>query len=196
MRKKVFIFAMTFSLLIIMAGCTSQTNGDPKDLEIAQLQEQISSYENDIAQLKEEKENYKKFIDSSIKYLDENELSALAKNCWRYEISVVDAPMNFKDAYKIEKSNFKITYSERVNNLSTSEEGLFDNGNISGNFYDHLAFIDIQPTKTYITDGTVVQGMNYEFENVTKGSVIKMEVTDELKERLELEENVITIEVN
>lgn len=196
MKKKAFIFGISLSLLALITGCANTDNSNSKDLEIAQLQEQIVSYKNEISQLKEEKDNYKTFVNSSIKFLDKVEIAELAKNCWSYEISVDDTPMNFKDVYQTENSNFKITVSEKMNVISAVEEEIFERGAISGNFYDHLTFIDIHPTKTYITDGTVVQGMHYEFENVPKGSIIKMQVTDELKERLNLEENVVSIEVN
>lgn len=196
MKKKAYIFVLILSFLTIITGCTNKANSSSKDLEIAQLQEQISSYKNEISQLKDENENYKKFVQSSIKLLDENQLAELAKSCWNYEISVDDTKINLNDVHKIDNSSFKITFSEKMNPIPSMEQEIFDSGAISGNFYDHLTFIDIQPAKAYISDGTVVQGMNYEFENVPKGSVIKMHVTDELKERLDLEENVINIEVN
>ena len=196
MKKKVFIFGITLSLMTTITGCANTANSNSKALEIAQLQEQIASNENEISQLKEENENYKKYADSSIKFLDENEIKELAKNCWSYEVSIDDTTINSNDVYKTEKSNFEITFSEKMNPIPSTEQDLFDSGAISGNFYDHLTFEDIQPTKTYITDGPVVQGMHYEFKNVPKGSVIKIQVTDELKERLNLEENVVNIEVN
>lgn len=196
MKKKAYIFGLILSSLTIITGCANTANSSSKDLEIAQLQDQISSYENEISQLKEENDNYKEYLDSSIMFLDENEIKELAKNCWSYEISIDDTTINSNEVYKTDKSNFEITFSEKMNTLSAIQQEIFDNGAISGNFYDHLTFEDIQPAKTYISDGTVVQGMHYEFENVPKGNVIKIQITDELKERLNLEENVISIEVN
>ncbi|MDD3569914.1 MAG: hypothetical protein PHY44_02290 [Lachnospiraceae bacterium] len=196
MKKKACTLGLILSLLTIITGCENTANSKSKDLEMAQLQEQITSDENEISQLKEENENYKKYVGSSIKFLDENEIKELAKSCWSYEISIDDTTINSNDVYKTDKSNFEITFSEKMNPIPSMEQELFDSGAISGNFYDHLTFKVIQPTKTYIADGTVVQGMHYEFENVPKGSVIKIQVTDELKERLNLEENVVSIEVN
>ncbi|MEA5085574.1 MAG: hypothetical protein VB018_15750 [Lachnospiraceae bacterium] len=196
MKKKAYIFGLILSLLTIITGCANTANSSSKGLEIAQLQDQIASNENEISQLKEENENYKKFVNSSIEFLDEGELAKLAKNCWSYEISIDDTTINSNEAYKTDKSNFEIVLSEKFDSLPSIEQEIFDTGEISGNFYDHLTFFDIQPSKTYISDGTVVQGMHYKFENVPKSNVIKIQITDELKERLDLEENVISIEVN
>lgn len=206
---QVYIFATIVSLFIFLMRCTRQTNGDVKDLKIEELQNQvksyekninelqgqISSYELEIKTLKEESDDYKKFVASSMKYLNNNELLALAKKEWSYSISVDGKLVEADDVLEIDKSDFKITYSETQSGFSALPSEIHNEGSMSGNFFDHIKILDKKPNNTELTDGTVVQGMIYEFQNVQKGTVIKLEISNELKERLAFKTNTINIYV-
>lgn len=196
MNKKVLIFLTITSLLIFLIGCTSQTkNHDIKDSKIEELQSQVKSYELDLKILKEEKDGYKKFINSSIKYLNDSELLELAKKEWRYSIRVDEKPVESNDVLRIDKRDFKITYSEAQSAFPALAPQIHNKGSISGNFFNHIKILDIKPNNIYPTDGTVVQGIVYEFKDVHKGKTIKLQISNELKERLSLKTNIVTIQV-
>ncbi len=209
MKKRGLIYIALLGVSIFLIGCTSKINTENNDSKIqelqnqiksyeksvSQLQEKISTYELDIRILKEEKDDYKKFIDSSRKYLSKNELLELAKGEWIYRISVNDKAIESSGVLEIDKKDFKITYSEKRSTFSGLPEEIDEKGSISGNFYDHLEILNIKPDNVVISDGTVVQGMHYEFKDVPKGTIIKLEISDELKERLGLQTNIISIHV-
>lgn len=210
MKIKALIFLIITSLFISLLGCTNQTiNSDIKDSKIAELQDKIDSYEkniNDLQEkinsyelekkyLKEENDGYKKFINSSLEYLNSNDLLELAKKEWKYSISVDEKPIEPNAVLEIDKSNFKITYSETQSAFTCLPADIHNKGSISGNFLDHLKILDIEPNSIQQTDGTVVQGMTYEFKNLHKGTAIAIEISNELKERLSLKSNRLTIYV-
>lgn len=207
MKKIIFPLII---LLSVLAGCTNLDSDESVGSKVIELQSQIDMYEATINDIKDElvskerylsiyteqRDNCLKFINASIKYLDDKELSILAKDEWNYSIEIDDKPINFDTNFTIDKNSFKISYIEGTTGLSTMVPEIFENGKISGNFYEHLEFINVQPAKTDITDGTVVQAMIYQFENVPDGTIIKLQISDELKERLDLRSNILSIEID
>lgn len=79
--------------------------------------------------------------------------------------------------------------------LSTIISELSEKGSINGNYEDHLKIVGIEPTDIGGTDGTVVTAFIYEFKDVAENTDFKLELSNELKERLDLSINVINIHV-
>ena len=195
MLKKVMVFTAIVTFLIVLTCCSNQTAKDAKDIEIQELQGQIQGYELEIKSLEGQRDSYKKFIDSSIQYLSKEGLLELAKNEWIYSIEVNGKSIQPNGIVEMHAGDLKIVLVEQTTVLSSVTKEIFNAGKISGNFYDHLEIIRIQPSNTYITDGTTVQGMVYEFTDMQKRTFVKLEISDELKERLDLETNTIIIKI-
>lgn len=79
--------------------------------------------------------------------------------------------------------------------MITLQSELYLLGKISGEYIEHLVFKGIEPTKNKRLDGTVVTSFVYEFEDLEPNSTVIIEITDELKERLELKTNTIRVKV-
>lgn len=195
MLKKVVIFTAILTCLIILTCCSNQTTKDTKDTEIQELQGQIQDYELEIKNLMEQRDSYKKFIDSSIQYLSKEGLLELAKNEWIYSIEVNGKSIQPNGIVEIDAGDLKIILVEQTTVLSSVTREIFNAGKISGSYYDQLTIIGRQPSNTYMTDGTVVTGMVYEFHDMQKGTIVKLKLTEELKGRLELETDTIIIKV-
>lgn len=193
--NKAIIPLLFVVLSLALIGCSNQTNTGAKDLEIKALQEKINGYELDIKNLNEQREGYKDIIDSSIPYMNKEDFIKLAQNEWSYGIEVNGKSIQPDGIAKIDVVDLKIILSERQTVLSSTVGEIFKAGKISGNFYDHLTIIGQQPSNTSIIDGTTAQGMVYEFTDMQKGTIVKLELSDELRERLDLKTNIISVEV-
>ena len=77
----------------------------------------------------------------------------------------------------------------------SSTSSLDDKESLSGDRQDHLKIVDIEPTNITWTDGTIVTALIYEFVDVPKNTNFKLQLTDELKEILGLNNSIINIYV-
>ncbi|ABR48414.1 hypothetical protein Amet_2256 [Alkaliphilus metalliredigens QYMF] len=207
MKKKILLFTIVISLFIFLIGCTNQATVDEKNLKVEELQNQIekhdqkikeleeknNSYEIKVKNLEEERDSYKRFIDKAIKYLDDDEMVKLARGEWIYSIEVDGQSVPSDGEIEIDKKYFEIIYSERQSILSSLTQEIYEQGSISGEYFDHLKIKDAKPKNIKRGDGTVVTGFIYEFENLSPNTSFKLEISDELKDRLNLQTNIISI---
>ena len=163
--------------------------------EIEQLFEEIEDQKLLVKNYKEELASYQNFIEKAMKYLDENELKKLAKSEFNYKIEIDGNPIPSNGEIEIEKNNFEVAFIEEASSLITLQSELYLLGKISGEYIEHLVFKGIEPTKNKRLDGTVVTSFVYEFEDLEPNSTVIIEITDELKERLELKTNTIRVKV-
>lgn len=71
-----------------------------------------------------------------------------------------------------------------------------EKGRISGDYIDHILNFDTTNWTATGGDGTVNTSRGYEKANVKAGEQISFTITDELKERLNFDTNLIKIDVN
>lgn len=69
-------------------------------------------------------------------------------------------------------------------------------GRISENYIDQILNFDTTNWTPLMTDGTVVTGQGYQTTDMKAGERFSFNITDELKERLNIDTNTIQIEVN
>lgn len=215
MKKRLLLILIILLLLILsITGCKNQTNvgqeQENKNVEIEELQNKIKEYEENIEKLEDKNKDfqlslehseeirneYKKFIDRAIEYLDNDVLLELARGGWIYQIEVDDNPIDNNGNIEVNKANFKIIYSTKMSSLASIHGEIFRRGEISGEDFDHLKIVGIEPNNIDRTDGTIVGAFIYEFEDLPKNTRFKLEISDELRERLDLESNIINIQVN
>lgn len=113
---------------------------------------------------------------------------------YKYSIEIDGTPITDEDI-EINKEDFKIVFAENLNEELSSTSSLDDKKMLSGDRQDHLKIIDIEPTNTTWTDGTIVTALIYEFENVPENTNFQLELTDELKETLGLNNSIINVYV-
>ena len=136
-------------------------------------------------------EVYKDAISFAIQ--SEEAFLEFAQNEWEYGIEIDDKSISSNEPIEVHNSNFKIIYSARNSILASTQEEIFKLGQMSGEYRDHLNIVGIEPSNVYTTDGTVVTAFVYEFEDVEKGTKFKLELSDELRNRLGLEAETINI---
>lgn len=207
MGKK-FITVYLLIVLVLVSGCSKETF-NKKETEKSESKDQMEIYENKIKQLEEqnneyearnktlgeEVDSYQEFIKEAINYIDEDKISAIAKNEFSYSIEVDGKPITDSKDIQINKGEFEILFSQKQSMLSTIISELSEKGSINGNYEDHLKIVGIEPTDIGGTDGTVVTAFIYEFKDVAENTDFKLELSNELKERLDLSINVINIHV-
>lgn len=89
----------------------------------------------------------------------------------------------------VESSDFILSLQETVNDDEASEEDFLE-----GNIEDHIVSISYDAEQTR-RDGTTVVTAEYSFSEVESGTIIDIEITGDLQEKLGLDTNMLQINV-
>lgn len=226
MKKGLMRLVVFIIFIMLMMSCTNQNNqvsstvtpkntvetkNDDRDVKIAELQKQVNSQENTIRELqeklqagetgmnfsKDEIDNYKRFIDSALKYLNESLLLELAKGEWGYAIKIDEKLVPVDGVAELNRSSFKVVFSERqISYPPILPIEIHNSGKISGSrFTEHLKVLDYKPSSISEPAGTSVEAIVYEFTDVPKNTTIRLQVSKELKDRIGLKTDIISISV-
>lgn len=194
-----------------------KTETNEKEHKIKKLEEDIQNLKEesnqknsdmDLKYIIEERDYYRLYIDKYLQKLSNEELLNIAKTEWTYSLYIKLGTMENKSKVIIEipkdgiievkESSFLLTISEHQSAFPILNNyiEIYNKGSIE-NYSNHLKILD---NKNYISEGysasgTIVDSLTYEFLNVPKGSKIKLEISEELKERLNLNTNIIMISV-
>lgn len=115
---------------------------------------------------------------------------------WSYKYSIeIDGNLITDKEVEVNKSDFQIIFAENLNEEFANTNSLDEKESLSGDRQDHLEIKGIEPTNITWTDGTIVTALIYEFENVPNNTNFKLEITEELKEKLGLKDSIINIHV-
>lgn len=169
---------------------TSQINN--LEVQNEELQATLDNMKIDLNYKKEEADYYKKWIDDLIKDYSDAQLKELAIKLWDYHLEINGVTVPTNGIIELQEKVVEISLIERQPDYPILPNEIFMQGEISGNYTEHLKMND-EPTETYVTDGTVVTGIHHKFIDVEKGSTISFTITEELKQRLGLETTEITI---
>lgn len=206
MKKHISICFYVIVMLLALTGCTTPDARDEAKLETKKLESQINKHEQEIQELKEEhelsiqylkeeKDAYLKLIGEITKYLDEAQLLELAKSEWRYNIEVNGKPIPPNGEIEIDRNDFEVVFSEEQSTFPSLPSEIHRQGAISGEYGEHLLIKDVEPKDIRRIDGTVITAFVYVFENLTSNTSLKLEISDELKERIGLKTNIINIKI-
>lgn len=117
-------------------------------------------------------------------------------NGWSYKYRIeIDEKTITNGDIEVYNRDFKIIFAEHLNEELSSTRSLDDKESLSGDRQDHLKIVGIEPTNITWTDGTIVTALVYEFENVPGNTNFKLELTDELKEIIGLNNTIINVYV-
>jgi beta-lactamase regulating signal transducer with metallopeptidase domain len=114
---------------------------------------------------------------------------------YKYSIEIDGKPIADEDII-INRKDFKIIFAENLNEKLSSTNSLDDREILSGQRQDHLKIIGIEPTNISWTDGTIVTALIYEFEDIPENTNFKIQLSDELKEKLSIKNSIININTN
>ena len=191
--------------MFILVGCSNKNEDtstqildennaqiDKLEVQNEELQATLDNLQTDFNYKEEEAAYYKQVIDDLIKDYSDAELKDLAINLWNYELEVNGVPVPTNGLVDIQDQTIEISLVERQMDYPILPLEIFMQGQISGDYIDHLN-VNTNPSETYVTDGTVVTAVHHKYENVEKGSIMSFSITEELRKRLGLETTEITI---
>lgn len=203
MRAKISIMYL-LTVLILLAGCAAKEIDTSADTEVEELREQVKFLEEKIKSIEEENDEletrywnlYKnqdsliEFSKEAVNQLNSDEKEKLAKEQFTYEIEINGVHVT-ENEIKINEQEFNIVLSEEQTVPSMLIHG-FD-GDISGNYREHMKIVGVEPKSITSLDGTVVTAIVYEFKDIPDGAEFTIELTDELRDRIGLSSNTIRV---
>jgi len=153
----------------------------------------VRNYDADV-----KKAGEKYYEDKLTRLLTEDELLTLARKQWRYTLTVNNTKLT-EDHYYASES-FVINFTEALNSRDMPESiqklGSITGGDELDVFYDHLIIqseVRWEQKESKNGDATTI---TYIFNDVPKGSIITLSLSEPLKERLRSQYKDIEIIVN
>jgi hypothetical protein len=202
-----FLFLITSTLLI---GCSNdddiqlkQSSTNDVENNVKNMEQNISEYTNQIELLQTQKE----FLNGQNQYLvnviqqiledfSDEEMLAFSRSQFVYDLQVNGEAIPQNGEMAISSGNIEILLSQRNRGSDILQPEWLEKGKISGNYIDHILNFDTTNWEPTGTDGTVNTAQGYKKTNVKAGELLSFKITDELKERLNLDTNLIQINVN
>lgn len=170
----------------------SEGETDKLKVQNGELQAALENTQTQLNYKKEEADYYQQVIHDLIKEYSDTELKDLALQLWNYRLEINGGAVPSNGIVELQSDTIEVSLKESQPAYPVLPNDNFIQGQISGNYIDHLK-MNSNPTETSVTDGTVVTAIHYKFEDVKAGTTISFTVTEELKKRLGLETNQISI---
>ena len=207
-RKNMMIICLLSTLLI--AGCSGSNKELPlqvtetdsgsavlessSDGTIERLEEKIQERTGQILVLNGISEEYLEFIESTLKYLDEEELRDLAQSLYRYTLTINGEKYEAGDEVELSESPVEVKVTSEMLFQINLPQKLNDLGSLPGFVDDHISFKDQEPENLEVIDGTVVQAYIYTFGEEKPIEDLEIHLSEELRDHLGLDSDVIEIE--
>lgn len=169
---------------------TTQMDKLEKQNEV--LQAELEQMQTDLNYKKEEAEYYKQLIEDLMEDYSNAQLKEVAIKLWDYKLGINGLTVPANGIVDLHDTDIEISLIESQPAYLVLPNEIFMQGKLSGDYIEHLK-LNVQPTETTVTDGTVVTGIHHKFVDVAEGSTITFTITEELKQRLGLETTQITI---
>lgn len=197
MKKITWLSAVLCCALLLLMGCNQTTSKDEaentreagakitnedemsqlleeKDTQIStllnekeELQQSLESSELDLKYSKEEAEYYKQFLNSLIKDYSDEQKQELAKDLWEYELKVNGVAVSEDGEVHTKDKTIEISIIQEQSAYPILPNDEFVKGKISGRYNEHISGFSEEPNETYGTDGTVVTGTHFKFNNLS-----------------------------
>ena len=198
--KKAIISGIVFSS-ILLVGCSDEQNEeqgqaqslvdgveiDTNEIESLQTQNQF---------LNEENQHLVTTIKQVIDNLSDEEMLELSRNQFLYELQINGESVTKNGQVTISAGDVEILLSEKGLGYDFLPDEWLEKGKISENYIDHLLNFDNTKWQQIGTDGTVNTAQGYQSADIKAGQQYTFNITDELRERLKIDTNLIQIEVN
>ena len=200
MVKKAIISGIVFSS-ILLVGCSDEQNeeqGQAQSLvnEVEIDTNEIESLQTQNQFLNEQNQHLVTTIKQVIDNLSDEEILELSQNQFLYELQINGESIPKNGRVTISAGDVEILLSEKGLGYDFLPDEWLEKGKISGNYIDHLLNFDTENWRKIGTDGTVNTAQGYQSADIKAGQQYTFNITDELRERLKIEINLIQIEVN
>ena len=200
MVKKAIISGIVFSS-ILLVGCSDVQNeeqGQAQSLvnEVEIDTNEIESLQTQNQFLNEQNQHLVTTIKQVIDNLSDEEMLELSRNQFLYELQINGESIPKNGQITISAGDVEILLSELGLGYDFLPDEWLEKGKISGNYIDHLLNFDTTNWQPIGTDGTVNTAQGYQSADIKAGQQYTFNITDELRERLKIDTNLIQIEVN
>ncbi len=200
MVKKAIISGIVFSS-ILLVGCSDEQNeeqGQAQSLvnEVEIDTNEIESLQTQNQFLNEQNQHLVTTIKQVIDNLSDEEMLELSQNQFLYELQINGKSIPKNGQVTISAGDVEILLSEKGLGYDFLPDEWLEKGKISGNYIDHLLNFDTKNWRTIGTDGTVNTAQGYQSADIKASQQHTFNITDELRERLKIDTNLIQIEVN
>lgn len=164
---------------------------------ISEYKSQIESLQTQTEFLNEQNQYLVDVIKQIVEDFSDEEILEFSQNQFIYELQVNGESIPISGQIAISSGDVEILLSEKGMGYDFLDAEWLEKGKISRNYLDHILNFDTTTNWTpFGTDGTVNTAQGFKATNVKTGESFSFTITDELKERLNLDTNVIQIEVN
>lgn len=193
MVKKAIISGIVFSS-ILLVGCSDEQNEEQGQAQ--SLVDEVEIDINEIESLQTQNQHLVTTIKQVIDNLSDEEMLELSRNQFLYELQINGESVTKNGQVTISAGDVEILLSEKGLGYDFLPDEWLEKGKISGNYIDHLLNFDTTNWQPIGTDGTVNTAQGYQSVDIKAGQQYTFNITDELRERLKIDTNLIQIEVN
>ncbi len=212
---KGLIFGMVLIGLLLSLGCEQENANavvpteeqkildltkqlEQKEKDIEKLNKKITELEEAIAEINKEKEYNQAFTQKAFELLSDEAKITLLQSEWSYSLQLDGQDIVLSDdepSIMIENNSFQLTLNEQGPGYNVMNEEIVRLGKLKDQLNNHVS-VTIQESAEELkpkeeTENKVV----YQFEQLTPDTIVKIKITDELKERLQLNVNELMIQV-
>lgn len=210
-KENVIIIAFLCLLTsVLLIGCVNDEDLEPTQSSRDEVENDtndehqiISEYKNEIESLRNQTESLNEknqYLVSVIKPLTENlsdeEMLDFSQNQFRYELQINGESIPKNGQVTIPAGQIEILLVQKGLGYDFLPPEWADKGKISGDYIEHILNFDTSNWTPTGLDGTVNTAQGYLRTDAEAGEKFSFNITDELKERLKLDTNLIKIEVN
>lgn len=157
---------------------------------------EIDSLRMEVESLNERTQYLLTTINNLLDSLSDEEMLQFSKDQITYELSINGEPIPENGQIIVEEGMVEILLSEMKLGFDFLSEDWLEKGIISGEEYiDHLLNIDTLNWTLIGSDGTVNTSRGYQSADIKSGQQVTFEITDELRERLGIDTNLIQIKL-
>lgn len=196
MRKIVVAVVLIFMTSFLGCGSPGVKGSDQKKLELEnqKLNKKAAEQAVEINYLNEELDAYKRFMQIiDFKALNKEKLINFAKSEWQYELKISGTDCPVTGEVELKENTFEVQLIERQAPFTALPVDIFNQGSISRPYNEHLKVVSSFVYTTSGSSGTVVDSFIYRFSKLPKESVIELNITKDLQDRLGLKTRNIKI---
>lgn len=174
---------------------TTQQELDAYRKEIESLKKQLSDLQQSMPKLHDE--YYEKKL---AQFFTEDEMKKMGYKEWKYTLSANNKQFNHEDYLYLSSSEVTIALSEtHASDLLPKKFqilGSITGGDSKDSFYNHLIIDSPVPWEEKLEQEGNRSTMKYIFEGVPRGTIITLRLTEALRERLQLDYNMLEVIIN
>lgn len=109
-----------------------------------------------------------------------------------YEVAVDGIPFEKDGTITVANSSFVFQYAERLSEQVVQKQVDGEDEFLSGNWNEHILNVS-ENYQLSGRDGTIVSTIEYQFQDILRGTEVRIEITEELAARIGVSSNILKI---